>query len=109
MSLKKESRSNFVVFPSLFFEIEIISLNIQKEESNNSLLPILFQPFTSSFSLELLRLQLIFLFFSFLSFPFLSFSFLLFSFLSFVFRIKLNVIIIVLIPSASHDYFVRLS
>ena len=49
MNLKKESRSNFVVFLSFFFEIEIIGLNLQKEESNNSLFPILFQPFTSSY------------------------------------------------------------
>ena len=50
MSLKKESKSNLiVVLPSFFFEIEIIGLNIQKEESNNSLFPILFQPFTSSY------------------------------------------------------------
>ena len=46
---QKKSRSNLVVFPSFFFEIEIIGLNLQKEESNNSLFPILFQPFTSSY------------------------------------------------------------
>ena len=50
MSLKKESRSNFVVLPSFLSEIEIVGLNIQKDkESNNSLFPILFQPFTSSY------------------------------------------------------------
>ena len=52
MSLKKESRSpEFCDFAFFFpLEIEIIDFNIQKDkESNNSLFPILFQPFTSSY------------------------------------------------------------
>ena len=61
MSLKKESRSNFVVLSAFFFEIEIIGLNIQKDkESNNSLFPCSFSTFHEFVSLELLRLQLIF-------------------------------------------------
>ena len=101
MSLKKESRSNFVVFPSFFFEIEIIGLMYKKKK-------VIILCFLFFFNLSRVHISgtsstsddFSFLFFPFLFFHFLFFHFLFFSFRFFLMFFASNVIIIVLIPSA---------